>query len=93
MRLIVNAGIGFVIGLAFGALNGGPPEGGLQAVMQLFSLGVSIIVGSAIIMAMLPTDYGKALIISLLEVAIVVCVAFAIGIAVFVVVMAMGGLG
>lgn len=74
VRFIANFAIGFVIGLVGAILSGGKMDPAAQLVINGIAAIMGIFVSGGIISAMLPTSYGKGLLISILEFAIVMCI-------------------
>ena len=81
---LVNMGAGLALGFAMGA--GGMAGPGDELKVQLISLPVGLVVMAAMLTAMLPTTFGRALlvaicqiIISLLIVGVIVAIVMAVG--------------
>lgn len=75
---IVNFGVGLVIGFVFGF---GGAAAGLQAramsvPAQLVSIPVSFLVLSAMLSSMLPTTFGKAMVVAVLQLVVTVLIIF-----------------
>ncbi len=92
---VTNWILGFVLGFIFGAALAAadmPPQQ-IQIIVQLISLPLSILVMAGMNSLMLPTTFGRGLLVALLYMAIAIAVAIVIGIIIFGVILAIGGLG
>lgn len=69
---LVNFGVGIVLGLVGGAVRTHP------LVVQAVSMPVSFLVMGALLAAMLPTTFGKGMVISLLNMAVILGIAILI---------------
>jgi len=76
---VANAALGFFVGLVVGMAMQGDPEAA-QLTAQLLGLPVGAVASASIYMLMLPTDFGKALLIWLVQAGIVLAIAIVIGI-------------
>ena len=74
---VVGFGIGIVFGTALAAANAPPMQ--VQLIVQAISLPISLLVLAGTITLLLPTSFGRALLISLLYLAIGIAVAIVIG--------------
>jgi len=78
IHAIVGVGVSFMLGVAlFSAPQQvGPAQlQGAQLLANLVSIAVNFIVGSALLSAMLPTSFGRALLVTLIEFLIVLALA------------------
>ncbi len=92
VTMIVNVVVGFMVGLITGggAAAAGVGAQGAQVISALISLPVGFFVMAGMLTAMLPTSFGRALLVTLVQYAISIAIAIAIGLVVFVVVLALG---
>ena len=80
VTMVVNYGVSFVIGFVGGAaaLGGGADPRTAQLMVTLISLPISLLVMAAMISMMLPTSFGKAILVALLYLLVAICVAVVI---------------
>jgi hypothetical protein len=81
VTILVNAIVGFIVGLAVGAgvEAAGADGASLGKVALLVSIPVSFLVFAGMLTAMLPTSFGRALIVTLLYLAVSLLIAVVIG--------------
>jgi hypothetical protein len=85
---LVNMAVGFVLGLAL--QGAGPNQAASQAIINLISIPISLLVFAGMVTVMLPTTFGKGLLIALLYLLIAFVIGCGIAIIVVGVMLAMG---
>jgi len=93
--LVVNVLVGIVIGLVFGAgaVAAGANPAQTQILVNLISMPAGVLVMSGMLTAMLPSSFGKSLLITLIAYAIIIAIAVVVGLVIAVVGVGMWGIG
>jgi hypothetical protein len=92
VSMIANMAVGFMVGIVIGgggAAAGANPQH-VQIISTLVSLPVGFLVMSGMLTLMLPTSFGRGMLVALLQYAISFAIAIAIGLIVFLVVLLLG---
>jgi hypothetical protein len=89
VNLVVGLGLGLAIGIG-GAAMGANPQA-LQVITQLLSLPIGFLVAAGMLAAMLPTTFGRAVVVTLLQYVIVLVIVVGVLVIIGVVFLLMGG--
>ncbi len=92
VTLIVNMGAGFVVGLIVGgwAAAAGMGQQGAQLLSSVISFPIGILTMAGMSTVMLPTSFGRALLVTLIQYAIMIAIGLVVGLVIVVVFAAMG---
>jgi uncharacterized membrane protein len=92
VTLIVNVVVGGLLGLllAGGGAAAGADQRSLQLLVNVVSIPVGFLTMAGMLTVMLPTSFGRALLVTLLQYAIMIAIGIVVGLVIFVVVLALG---
>ncbi len=93
--LVVNVLVGIVIGVVFGAgaVAAGASPAQTQILVNLISMPAGFLVMSGMLTAMLPTSFGRSLLIALIAYAVMIAIGVVVAIVIAVIGVGMMGLG